>query len=56
LIRARTGEGRARAKERGAKLDRTPKLTSHQKREALERRERGDETLAEIGHSYNVSG
>jgi DNA invertase Pin-like site-specific DNA recombinase len=56
LIRARTGEGRARAKARGVKLGRKPKLTPHQKREAIARRERGDETLAEIGRSYNVSG
>src|SRR5215218_3916903 len=56
LIRARTGEGRARAKARGVKLGRPPKLTPHQTREALARRERGDETLAEIGRSYNVSG
>jgi DNA invertase Pin-like site-specific DNA recombinase len=56
LIRARTGEGRARAKARGVKLGRKPKLTAHQKREALERRARGDETLAEIGRSYNVGG
>jgi DNA invertase Pin-like site-specific DNA recombinase len=56
LIRARTGEGRARAKARGVKLGRKPKLTPHQKREALERRARGDETHAEIGRSYNVSG
>jgi DNA invertase Pin-like site-specific DNA recombinase len=44
LIRARTGEGRARAKARGVELGRRPKLTPHQKREALERRERGEET------------
>src|SRR5713101_3478551 len=56
LIRARTGEGRARAKARGVKLGRKPKLTLHQKREALARRESGGETLAEIGRSYNVSG
>src|SRR3712207_1100331 len=56
LIRTRTGEGRARAKARGVKLGRKPKLTPHQKREALARRELGDETLAEIGRSYNVSG
>src|SRR5215213_5521450 len=56
LIRTRTGEGRARAKARGVKLGRKPKLTLHQKPEALARRERGDETLAEIGRSYNVSG
>src|SRR4051812_31025274 len=55
LIRTRTGEGRARAKARGVKLGRKPKLTLHQKREAIARRERGDETLAEIGRSYNVA-
>jgi DNA invertase Pin-like site-specific DNA recombinase len=56
LIRACTGEGRACAKARGVKLGRKPKLTPHQKREALERRERGDETVREIARSYNVSG
>ena len=56
LIRARTGEGRARAKARGVRLGRAPKLTLHQQREALARRERGEESLAEIGRSYNVSG
>jgi DNA invertase Pin-like site-specific DNA recombinase len=35
LIRARTGEGRTRAKARGVKLGRKPKLTPHQQREAL---------------------
>jgi DNA invertase Pin-like site-specific DNA recombinase len=52
--RARTGEGRARAAERGQKMGRPFKLTDHQKREAIKRREQG-ETLAEIGRSYNVS-
>jgi hypothetical protein len=33
-----------------------PKLTEHQKREAIRRREHGKETLTEIGRSYNVSG
>ena len=56
LIRARTGEGRERAKARGVKLGRKPKLTDHQKKEAIRRRDRGEETLAEIGRSYNVSG
>ena len=56
LIRARTGEGRERAKARGVKMGRKPKLTDHQKREAIKRRENGEETLAEIGRSYNVSG
>jgi DNA invertase Pin-like site-specific DNA recombinase len=35
LIRARTSEGRERAKARGVKLGRKPKLTDHQKREAM---------------------
>ena len=56
LIRARTGEGRERAKANGVKMGRKPKLTDHQKREAIRRRDHGDETLAEIGQSYNVSG
>ena len=54
LIRARTGEGRARAKARGVKLGRRPKLTPHQKREALARRASG-EPVTEIARSYNVS-
>ena len=55
LIRARTGEGRARAVARGQRMGRPPKLTPHQKREAIRRRDTGDETLADIGRSYNVS-
>src|SRR3954471_11655647 len=55
LIRTRTGEGRARAVARGQRMGRPPKLTLHQRREAIRRREKG-ETLAEIGRSYNVSG
>src|SRR3954470_21431963 len=55
LIRTRTGEGRARAVTRGQKMGRPPKLTLHQRREAIRRGEKG-ETLAEIGRSYNVSG
>jgi DNA invertase Pin-like site-specific DNA recombinase len=54
LIRTRTGEGRARAKARGVILGRKPKLTSHQKREAIVRRESG-EVLTDIARSYNVS-
>ena len=56
LIRARTGEGRARAVARGQKMGRPPKLTPHQRREAVKRRDRGGESLADIGRSYNVSG
>jgi DNA invertase Pin-like site-specific DNA recombinase len=55
LIRTRTGEGRARAVARGQKMGRPPKLTPHQQREAIKRRDRGDESLTEIGRSYNVS-
>jgi Helix-turn-helix domain of resolvase len=40
----------------GVRLGRKPKLTDHQKREAVKRRDRGEETLAEICRSYNVSG
>jgi len=54
LIRARTGEGRARAKARGVKLGRKFKLTPHQQKEARWRREKG-ETLMDIARSYNVS-
>jgi hypothetical protein len=38
------------------KLGYKPKLTKHQRREAITRRDKGDETLAKIGRSYNVSG
>ena len=55
LIRARTGEGHARAKARGVKLGRKPKLTEHQKREAIRRRDRDGEPVREIARSYNVS-
>jgi DNA invertase Pin-like site-specific DNA recombinase len=55
LIRTRTGEGRARAVARGQKMGRPSKLTPHQQREAIKRRDRGDESLTEIGRSYNVS-
>jgi DNA invertase Pin-like site-specific DNA recombinase len=55
LIRARTGEGRARAKARGQSLGRPFKLTQHKRQEAVRRRGAGEETLTEIGQSYNVS-
>jgi DNA invertase Pin-like site-specific DNA recombinase len=54
LIRTRTGEGRERAKRRGIKLGRKPKLTPEQRRDAIKRREEGDETRAEIARRYNV--
>ena len=54
LIRARTGEGRERAKARGVKMGRKPKLTPHQKAEAIKRRDAG-EPMRDIGKSFNVS-
>src|ERR1700759_1848574 len=54
LIRSRTGEGRERARARGVKMGRKPKLTPHQRAEAIKRRDKG-ETLMEIARSYNVS-
>jgi DNA invertase Pin-like site-specific DNA recombinase len=54
LIKARTDEGRKRAQARGVKFGRKVRLTPHQRREALARREAG-EALVEIGRSFNVS-
>jgi DNA invertase Pin-like site-specific DNA recombinase len=54
LIRARTGEGRERAKARGVRMGRKPKLTPHQRREAMGRREKG-EPLVDIARTYAVS-
>ena len=55
LIRARTGEARARAVARGQRMGRPHKLTAHQQIEAIKRRDRGEESLTEIGRSYNLS-
>jgi DNA invertase Pin-like site-specific DNA recombinase len=54
LILARTGEGRTRAKARGVKFGRKPKLTSHQILEAITRKASG-EALVDIARSYAVS-
>jgi DNA invertase Pin-like site-specific DNA recombinase len=54
LIRARTGEGRKRAKANGVKFGRRPKLTPHQQKEAIARREAG-ESQAEIARTFNVN-
>ena len=53
LIRERTGEGRKRAMAKGVRFGRKPKLTPHQRQEAIARRDAG-ETLVEIARSYNV--
>lgn len=54
-IKERTARGRADAKARGVEFGRPPKLTPHQKREAIKRRDKDGETLRSIGRSYNVS-
>ena len=54
LILTRTDEGRQRAKARGIKFGRKPKLTKHQREEALARKRNG-EALTAIAKSYNVS-
>lgn len=53
LIRAGTSEGRSRAKANGKSLGRLPKLTPHQQREAIKRRDSG-EPMREIARTYNV--
>src|SRR5262245_29083421 len=53
LIRARTGEGRKRAQERGVRFGRPRKLTPHQRQEALDRLAAG-ETQSDIARTYNV--
>jgi DNA invertase Pin-like site-specific DNA recombinase len=54
LIRARTGEGRARAKARGVHMGRPLKLNAYQRKEARERHDKG-ETLVDIARTYGVS-
>jgi DNA invertase Pin-like site-specific DNA recombinase len=54
LIRARTSEGRARAKANGVRHGRRPVLTPHQRREAIKRIKADKETLGKIARSYNV--
>ena len=54
LIRARTGEGRARTKARGVHMGRPLKLDGYQRDEARRRRDAG-ETLTDIARTYGVS-
>ena len=53
LIVERTGEGREQAMAKGIVFGRKPKLTQHQRLEAIARREAG-ETVQSIARSYNV--
>ena len=54
LILSRTAEGRVRAKARGVKFGRRPKLTKYQRDEAQARIAQG-ETLMAIARSMGVS-
>jgi DNA invertase Pin-like site-specific DNA recombinase len=54
LIKARTDDGRKRAKARGVKFGRPRKLDAYQRQEAL-RRLANDETLVDVARTYNVS-
>src|SRR5215475_11762324 len=54
LIRARTGEGRKRAKARNVRFGRPAALTAHQRAEALQRLANG-EVQADLARSYGVS-
>jgi DNA invertase Pin-like site-specific DNA recombinase len=54
LIRARTGDGRARAKARGVRFGRPNALTAHQRHEALQRLGNGD-AQADVARTFNVS-
>jgi DNA invertase Pin-like site-specific DNA recombinase len=53
LINDRIGEGRERVKARGVR--RKPKLTLHQMREAIKRRDAKGEPVREIARTFNVS-
>jgi DNA invertase Pin-like site-specific DNA recombinase len=54
-IKERTARGRADAKAKGIKFGRKPKLTTHQQREAIKRRDLDGEMLRSTARSYNVS-
>jgi DNA invertase Pin-like site-specific DNA recombinase len=54
LIRARTGDGRVRAKARGVRFGRPAVLSAHQRQEAMQRLANG-EAQADLARSYGVS-
>jgi hypothetical protein len=54
LIRARTDDGRKRAKARGVRFGRPVKLTAHQRQEAIQRLADGA-VQADLARSYGVS-
>jgi DNA invertase Pin-like site-specific DNA recombinase/predicted nucleotidyltransferase len=55
LIRARTGEGRQRAKARGQHMGRRPTLTPHQRAEALKVLSADTATQADLARRFAVS-
>lgn len=55
LIRARTGEGRERAKARGQHMGRPPRLTPHQQAEARKALSDGAATQADLARRFAVS-
>ena len=55
LIRARTGEGRARAVARGQHMGRPPALTRHQIEDAIKDLHSGAATQADLARRFNVS-
>jgi DNA invertase Pin-like site-specific DNA recombinase len=54
LIRARTSEGRQRARQRGVHMGRPPKLIRHQREEALEALSLGLVSQADLARRFNV--
>jgi DNA invertase Pin-like site-specific DNA recombinase len=54
LIKARTSEGRERAKRAGIRMGRKPILTAHQIAEVRERKA-GGESVRQLARSYRVS-
>jgi DNA invertase Pin-like site-specific DNA recombinase len=55
LIRARTGEGRARAKARGVHMGRPRALTPHQRNDALKAIAEDTAAQADLARRFNVS-
>jgi DNA invertase Pin-like site-specific DNA recombinase len=53
LIKARTGEGRERAKAKGVQFGRPPKMSAHQRREALQRMDAG-ESMVDLARTFGV--
>src|SRR5208337_3034350 len=55
LMRARTGEGRERAKARGVHIGGPPALSRYQREEALRELAKGNATQADLARRFNVS-